>query len=153
MKYLINSLIILILLSCFISMSYLTLFSESSEKRNHAEYVLLQDNKELIFAFQNYKLVSIEVNDFLYKNLKFNKMFKLTFKDGKIIKQFYLHEKNINILSKNLFHKNQISNNNYSVFQFHFSNLFSHYYQNKEREIINFMNFFVNNKVVQRHKI
>lgn len=134
-------------------MSYLTLFSENAEKISHAESVLLQDNKELIFAFQNYKLASIEVNDFLYKNLKFNKMFKLTFKDGKIIKQFYLHEKNINILSKILSHENKISNENYNVFQFHFSNLFSHYYRNKEREIINFMTFFINSKVVKRHKI
>tara|TARA_Y100000588_G_scaffold14934_1_gene15912 strand:- start:6375 stop:6833 length:459 start_codon:yes stop_codon:yes gene_type:complete len=151
MKYIINSLFFIILLVCFSGIIYLVKFSEEAQQKSFSESILEKDNKELISAFYNYKLISIEVNDIFHKNLKFNKMFKLTFKSESGIKQFYLHERNIDSLSKNIFYKNKNSNTNYTIFQNYFSNLFSHYSYNKEKEIINFMLLFVNQGLVKRN--
>ena len=151
MKYIINSLFFIILLSCFSGIVYLVKFSEKAQQKSFSESILEKDSKELISAFYNYKLVSIEVNDIFHKNLKFNKMLKLTFKGKNGIKQFYLHEQNIDSLSKKIFYKNKNSNTNYTIFQNYFSNLFSHYSYNKEKEIINFMLLFVNQGLVKRN--
>lgn len=136
---------------CCLGIIYFSKFSEQAQQISYSESILAKDYKELIFAFQNYKLISIEINDLFHKKLKHNKMFTLTFKDLNTIKQFHLHELNITHFSKNIFYKNQNSNKNYETFLFYFSNLFSHYSYNKEKDIVDFMNIFVEQGIAKRN--
>ena len=152
MKKILSSIILFFVVTLVTIFSiYQLSFSEQANIKSHTNKVLGQNIEDIVFSFENYELISSEINELHHSSVNHKFMFKLTFKTKNSIKYAHIHDANIKQLVNRLNKSNFRTQQNIKTFQSNFSLFFSHFTIQSEKEYTDFMNeVFVKSGLLKR---